>query len=284
MKPVSETQKQAFLFSGNQRADSRKEVVQMGAVRAIFAAATTMLMFLCSPVLAAELVYNPGYASVEAEPGTASRVGLSVSALGTERDSYLVSFVDSVSGTIPREWISAAPSTGYIFGPGSYAATALSVVAPPGTPSGRYYGYVHSKATGRSGEVNPGKGLYLELSVTGCADVPQISIDSFSPTVIWPPRNQMVFISFSGRVSLPAGCSMTDTVYAVSDEYDQFSARVPFRTSADGSFTGTVPVAASRSGSDTDGRRYSITVYASDEAGMGTAGPLVSVVPHDNRK
>ena len=50
-----------------------------------------------------------------------------------------------------------------------------------------------------------------------------------------------------------------------------------------GAFTLSVPLTISRRGDDKDGRSYSITVRAEDEAGAAAGTPQVVTIGHDQR-
>jgi len=64
------------------------------------------------------------------------------------------------------------------------------------------------------------------------------------------------------------------------DEYGQIQPSGNLTLDADGRYAFTVVLQASRNGTDRDGRRYTITVSANDQAGnRGDALTLV-IVPH----
>jgi hypothetical protein len=66
--------------------------------------------------------------------------------------------------------------------------------------------------------------------------------------------------------------------YAVTDEYGQVQPSGSFSPGADGGYTFTVALQASRNGNDRDGRRYTIMVSATDTAGnIGGASTTVTV-------
>lgn len=115
-----------------------------------------------------------------------------------------------------------------------------------------------------------------------CAQAPQFEITSFSPEYIWPPNHKTVDITLSGRVIVPAGCTIVDARYRINDEYGEYTSEGALMPDADGNFAVSIPVEAWRDGRDKDGRNYSIAVYAEDEKGT-TGETRVSTVPHDMR-
>lgn len=69
--------------------------------------------------------------------------------------------------------------------------------------------------------------------------------------------------------------------YVVMDEYGQIQPSGNLPLGADGSYSFTVALQASRNGNDQDGRHYTIVVSAKDNAGnLGFASTTVTV-PHD---
>ena len=78
-----------------------------------------------------------------------------------------------------------------------------------------------------------------------------------------------------------SGVQASSAAYVVTDEYGQIQPHGTIPLGADGQYAFTVSLEASRKGSDQDGRHYTITVSASDNAGnLGTASAVVTV-PHD---
>ena len=69
--------------------------------------------------------------------------------------------------------------------------------------------------------------------------------------------------------------------FAVSDEYGTVQPAGPFTINPDGTYSFTVNLQASRIGSDKDGRQYTISVFAKDNAGNPGSSSIVISVPHD---
>ena len=104
-----------------------------------------------------------------------------------------------------------------------------------------------------------------------------------SPETLWPPNGRLVTVTVSGTImDEPGGSGVqaNSAAYRVMDEYGQIQPRgsVPL---VDGSYAFTIQLQASRRGNDQDGRHYTITVSATDNAGnLGSASTIVTV-PHD---
>lgn len=104
-----------------------------------------------------------------------------------------------------------------------------------------------------------------------CSQVPEFEITSFGPEYIWPPNRKMKEVTVSGKVILPQDCTLLGAGYSIDDEYGVYSSEGELIVDADGNFTLPLQVEAWRDGVDKDGRRYSISLFAEDEAGIGTS-------------
>jgi hypothetical protein len=120
------------------------------------------------------------------------------------------------------------------------------------------------------------------LNKAGCDATPPVITMSATPTVLWPPNGRMVQVTISGTIA-DAGCAVDlhGASYSVHDEYGEVQPGGPIALSADDSYTFTVMLQASRRGSDTDGRRYTIVVHAEGSAGTGASVSRGVTVPHN---
>lgn len=112
-----------------------------------------------------------------------------------------------------------------------------------------------------------------------CTTPPVVTL-SVTPTSLWPPNGKMVPVTVSGTITEP-GCTITSAAYAVKDEYGEVQPSGPVRLGAGGAYSFTVLLQASRLGSDLDGRLYTITVEASNNAGKTGSQAGRVIVPHD---
>jgi FG-GAP-like repeat len=112
-----------------------------------------------------------------------------------------------------------------------------------------------------------------------CTTPPVITL-SATPTSLWPPSGKMEPVTVFGTITDP-GCTITSAAYAVADEYGEIQPSGVVTLRAGGVYSFTVLLQASRLGTDLDGRLYTITVSASNNAGKtgSQAGPVI--VPHD---
>jgi hypothetical protein len=121
-------------------------------------------------------------------------------------------------------------------------------------------------------------------TVNGALIVPAITV-SATPKKLWPPNKFMVPVTVSGTMTEPggAGVNPSTAAYVVLDEYGLVQPKGAVSLSADGSYSFTIQLQASRNGNDKDGRQYHITVSGEDNVGnMGSSSTLV-IVPHDQR-
>jgi parallel beta-helix repeat protein len=115
-----------------------------------------------------------------------------------------------------------------------------------------------------------------------CDQAPEFEITSLDPEYIWPPNHKIQEVTLSGNVVLPDECTLLGADYSLEDEYGTYTSEGGLIVDADGNFTLSVEVEAWRDGNDKDGRHYSISLSAEDEAGVGSK-TLEVHVPHDQR-
>ena len=106
-----------------------------------------------------------------------------------------------------------------------------------------------------------------------------------SETVLWPPTGQMVPDRITGRVTdALSGVNPSTVAFLVTDSYGAVQPAGPVVIDADGRFSFTVALEASRRGQDKDGRRYDVTVTSLDNAGNRGSATVTVTVPHDRGK
>ncbi|PYX05020.1 MAG: hypothetical protein DMG88_22825 [Acidobacteria bacterium] len=115
-----------------------------------------------------------------------------------------------------------------------------------------------------------------------CTAPPVITL-STTPTSLWPPNGRMVPVTVSGTIT-NTGCTVTTPAYAVTDEYGQIQPSGAITLDSAGNYSFIVLLQASRLGTDLDGRQYTITVRASDNAGNPGSASAIVTVPHDQRR
>ena len=110
--------------------------------------------------------------------------------------------------------------------------------------------------------------------------IPPVITVAASPETLWPPNGKLVPVTMSGTITDESG--VQGSSYQVMDEYGQVQPKDTVTPDeADGSYAFTIKLQASRNGNDRDGRRYTIVVSVTDNAGnVGSASTSVTV-PHD---
>jgi len=117
-----------------------------------------------------------------------------------------------------------------------------------------------------------------------CASAPAIGAITANQSVIPAKNNKPFTIVFSGNISSAEGCTQESAWYRISDEYGELDGTAPLTLDANGDFSVSVDVIASRKGDDKDGRLYTIVFGAKNEAGEVEGGETSVVISHDNGK
>jgi hypothetical protein len=113
---------------------------------------------------------------------------------------------------------------------------------------------------------------------------PPVTTLSTKPKLLWPPTGSMMPVTISGTIiDTGSGVNAKSVAYAVKDEYGEVQPSGSIALGPGGRYSFTVPLQASRLGKDLDGRQYTITVRASDNAGNAGLASAVVTVPHDRR-
>jgi len=240
--------------------------------------------FLDAEAEAAQLSFNPTEASVELAPGESKTVPVKVILEGaTFMDSIVKFSISREGGSFPDQGDSS-PVVRQLDGIISSLSTAIPIAAPAGTPSGNYTAIYETQIV-MGGSVSPGR-LTVNISINGgtsCAKVPEFTEIKASQNMIQTRNNEPVMVDFSGTVATSAGCSTDKVWYSLTDEYGELDGTGEIDLGEDGSFTVSVPMVASRKGTDKDGRLYILDFMASNEAGVSQRHETRIVVSHDNR-
>jgi hypothetical protein len=126
----------------------------------------------------------------------------------------------------------------------------------------------------------PSGKLGVLLNNTPFCPIPPVITVSTAPTALWPPTGNMVPVTVSGTITA-TGCPVSAATYAVIDEYGKVQPSGPVTLHYGGAYNFTVWLQASRFGTDSDGRVYSVTVSASNNAGKMGSKLVKVIVPHD---
>jgi hypothetical protein len=97
-----------------------------------------------------------------------------------------------------------------------------------------------------------------------------------NPGTLWPPNHKMVDVMIGGSAT-DSQAGIASTTFKVTDEYKTVE---PVITN----FNTTIKLEASREGGDKDGRIYTISVTAKDQADNTATSSATVVCPHDQGK
>jgi hypothetical protein len=113
---------------------------------------------------------------------------------------------------------------------------------------------------------------------------PPVITLSATPKVLWPPNGKMTPVTVLGTITdTGSGVNLNSVVYTVKDEYGVVQPHGAITLGPAGGYSFTILLQASRLGADLDGRRYTVTVRAKDNAGNAGSKTSVVTVPHDRR-
>lgn len=114
-----------------------------------------------------------------------------------------------------------------------------------------------------------------------CTAPPVVTL-STSRTSLWPSNGKMVPVTLAGTVTnTGTGCSIKNAAFTVKDEYSEVQPSGPITLDAGGTYSFPIWLQASRLGTDLDGRLYTITITASNNAGKTGSQSCTIIVPHD---
>jgi hypothetical protein len=123
----------------------------------------------------------------------------------------------------------------------------------------------------------------ISLPGAGIDTIPAAISISANPSTLWLPDGKSVPVAVSSTIT-DSGYGVNPSTLAcnVVDQYGLVHTRCsgnPLGTG--GAYSFTVSLAASRNGSDKNGRTYTISVSGSDYAGNSTSAATTVIVPHD---
>jgi type 1 fimbria pilin len=95
----------------------------------------------------------------------------------------------------------------------------------------------------------------------------------------------MIPVTLSGTITDAAsGVDAGSVTFSVQDEYGAVQPSGAVAVGAGGQYSFTISLQASRRDTDRDGRRYTVTIRATDKAGNVATASAIVVVPHDRRR
>ena len=260
--------------------------------------AVSLLMLLILPLLllateagAAKITFEPNELNATVAPGEVVLVPVDVTLADTTATSSFASFsLSRVDGSLDPTWINDQIIVSLN---SSYKTRTIPFqVKVPAKAKGGKYTTVFKTVWIRSNEQIAPADLLINVEVSEtitCDEVPLFNDISSAKETINVRNNKEVEIELSGSISVQDGCDISDAKYLLTDEYGELgSVDKPLEGSVvvndNGAFSVAIPMVASRKGNDKDGRLYTVTFIAVNEAGTGKSPETTVVVLHDNRK
>lgn len=121
----------------------------------------------------------------------------------------------------------------------------------------------------------------ISIKIDGTPPVITAAADK---TLIWPPNNKMVPVTLTGKMTDNlSGVDPNTAQFWVVDEYGKVQPSGAITLNADGTYSFTIDLEASRLGQDKDGRTYTVYIKCLDFACNPTTVSVVITVPHDQR-
>lgn len=114
-----------------------------------------------------------------------------------------------------------------------------------------------------------------------CTTAPTVTLAA-TPSLLWPPNGRMVRVNVSGAITnTDTNCSIKTAAYSVRDEYGKIQPSGRITLDAEGAYSFTVWLQASRISRDPNGRVYRVTVGARNNLGKTSTQSAPVIVPHD---
>lgn len=172
------------------------------------------------------------------------------------------------TGVKQIQWSVAGAQVGSSTVPGS---TTTVTISAEGTTVLTYFG------TDSAGNIETAKSITVKIDRT-----PPVITASANPPVLWPPNAKMVNVAVSGMMAdTLSGVNSSTAAFAVKDAYGLVQPSGPVNVTANGTYSFTISLEARRDGQDMNGRLYTITVNAKDNAGNAGSATTTVIVPHD---
>ncbi|HZX35829.1 MAG TPA: hypothetical protein VFF54_05000 [Thermodesulfobacteriota bacterium] len=131
------------------------------------------------------------------------------------------------------------------------------------------------KAKDAAGNVDP---TPSEIRFSVDRTAPLLKVNAPNPSTLSPPNRRMRDVVISGNAA-DGGAGLAGVDYALTDEYGEFASSGSVAVS-NGGFSFTLSLRAWVRRNDRDGRVYTITVIAADNAGNGKSESVTVTVPN----
>jgi len=234
---------------------------------------------------AAQIVFNPDNIHVTLKPGDSKRIAYTLKLADTTTSSPYAFFTAAqTDGNINPAWISSNFSL-YLWRADTVFSAYFLVGVPLDAKPGKYSG-VLTPTKISSNENITASALNITVDIEGdvaCNQPPEFAeVTTLQNTVQFKDKEPIIY-NFTGTINSPEECPITNAWYQLTDEYGLLDETKPVTVDLNGKFNVTIPVVASRKGTDKDGRVYTIIFGAENEAGTTLGGGKQITISHDNR-
>ena len=200
----------------------------------------------------------------------------------TLASSYATFSLSRVDGTLDPTWINnhiyVALNSVY-----KTKQVPFQVKVPADAKGGQYTSVFRTEGFTTNEQVAPAD-LLITVDVSGDCQSPTFSDISSAEEIMNVRKHKKVAIGLSGTVSASDGCDIVNAWYQLTDEYGKLDRTEALVINDDGTFSVAIPMVASGKKKDEDGRLYTVTFFAENEAGVGESPETSIVVLHDNHK
>jgi hypothetical protein len=212
----------------------------------------------------------------------------SVPAGSTSSLSYTVTNLGPASTFI----ITASDNQGFISGvnpptlpltSGASGSVMIAVTVPSNVPPNTVIGLT-ATATDAANPADNNTTVQSLLVAPVDRTPPTINVAA-DPSTLWPPNGRMIGVTVSGTITdTGSGVDQSSGTFTVSDEDGNVQPSGAITINADGTYSFNVQLQSARSGTDRNGRQYTVNVYVKDKAGnVGMAWTVVTAL-HDQRR
>jgi len=255
----------------------------------------SILLIICALVIfalvpsgasAAKVTFEPNSIAVVMSPGEEKQISFAAELSETTTTStYARFYTNLASGSISRNWVSRSNSI-LLNGSTSTTNVTTTIAVPSEVEAGSYVGLIRPVGL-RSNERTTSNTLTLYLEVVprnACSQAPVIADVTAGESIVRASNNKPLVFSFNGSITSPEGCTTGNAWYAVTDEYGEMDKTAALVLNDAGKFTVDVEVLGSRKGNDKDGRLYTVSFGAENEAGISVGAEQRIIISHNNRK
>jgi len=133
-------------------------------------------------------------------------------------------------------------------------------------------------------DLGRGTGGITILSINDVPQTPPSVSCTATLNILWPPNGKDVSVTAAGSVTPGSSALATwSEAFSITDSEGSVQPSGTVSVGTDGNYSFAIPLLASRTGDDKNGREYTILVTAVDGIGNMGSCSVVVTVPHDQR-